>query len=229
MTIEDLTPNASLYFLYAVDLAHLLRDAIDILYAPGSIRQSWNQIETSILTLSNHADNWLSRLPEEFCFTTLDTTSQFVQQCASLAFRFYATKLMILQPCFRRLFQLSSEATHPEPGCDQMAAMCVQTAVQMLDLLPEVPDSSWLYTVTPWWCILHNVMQSTTILLSGLLMHTYLDSTSAADITNRIRKVTRWLKEMSTKDPCSQRAWRVCMDILSPHSSKFGINLDIEL
>lgn len=224
----NLTPTSSLYFLYAVDLAHLLREAINTLYAPRAMRQSWHDIETAIPTLNNHADNWLSRLPAEFNFTTPDTTHQFLQQRAGLAFRFYATKLIILQPCIRRLSQ-QSEASSPGTVCDQMAALCVQMAGQMFELLPEEPDSTWLYGVAPWWCILHNIMQSTTILLTELLTRTHVGTAKAVDITKKINKATRWLKEMSTKDLSSKRAWLVCMDLLSRHGSKFGFDVDTEL
>lgn len=226
---ENLTPNSSLYFLYAVDLAHLLREAINTLYAPRAMRQSWHDIETAIPTLNNHADNWLCRLPAEFNFTMLNTTHQFIQQRAGLAFRFYATKLIILQPCIRRLSQQSSEASSPGTVCDQMAALCVQMAGQMLELLPEEPDSTWLYGVAPWWCILHNIMQSTTILLTELLTRTHVGTAKAVDITNKINKATRFLKEMSAKDLSSKRAWLVCMDLLSRHGSKFGFKVDTEL
>ncbi|CAI7612438.1 unnamed protein product [Penicillium glandicola] len=225
---ENLTPNSSLLFLYAVDLAHLLREAINILYAPRAVRQSWHEIEAAISTLNRHADNWLSRLPAEFNFTMLDTTSQFLQPRASLAFQFYATKLVILQPSTRRLFQ-QSEASFPETVCDQMAALCVQMAGQMLELLPEEPDLTWLYGVAPWWCILHNIMQSTTILLTELFTRTHIGSTKAVDIAKKINKSTRWLKKMSTKDLSSQRAWLVCMDLLLRHGSKFGFDVDTEL
>ncbi|OQE96375.1 hypothetical protein PENNAL_c0001G10135 [Penicillium nalgiovense] len=229
MGAEHLTPNSSLYFLYAVDLAHLLRQAINILYAPRTTRQSWLEIETAIPTLNNHADNWLSRLPADFDFTNLGTTHQFLQQRASLAFQFYATKLIILQPCIRRLSQQSSEASSPGTLCDQMAVLCIQMAGQMLDLLPEEPDLTWLYGVAPWWCILHNIMQSTTILLTELFTRTHIGTAKAVDITKKIDKATRWLKEMSKKDLSSQRAWLVCMDLLSRHGSKFGFGVDTEL
>ncbi|CAI7651040.1 unnamed protein product [Penicillium viridicatum] len=204
----NVTPNSSLYFL--------------------AMRQSWHDIETAITMLNNHADNWLSRLPAEFNFTTPDTTHQFLQQRAGLAFRFYATKLIILQPCIRRLSQ-QSEASSPGTVCDEMAALCVQMAGQMFELLPEEPDSTWLYGVAPWWCILHNIMQSTTILLTELLTRTHVGTAKAVDITKKINKATRWLKEMSTKDLPSKRAWLVCMDLLSRHGSKFGFDVDTEL
>ncbi|KAJ5506152.1 hypothetical protein N7453_005109 [Penicillium expansum] len=194
----------------------------------GAMRRSWHDIEIAIPTLNNHADNWLSRLPAQFDFTTLDTDHQFMQHRSSLAFRFYATKLIILHPCIRRLFQ-QSETSSSGTVCEQMAALCVQMAGQMLDLLPEEPDSTWLYSVAPWWCVLHNIMQATTILLTELLIRTNIGTAKAVDITKNIKKATRWLKEMSTKDLSSQRAWLVCIDLLSRHGSRFGFGDDTEL
>lgn len=221
---ENPTPNASLYFLYAVDLAHLLREAVDILYAPGSTRQTWHEVESAITTLNNHADNWLSRLPVEFRLTTLDPTQQFAQQRVGLACRFYATKMIILQPCIRRLFLKSSGVSTPGMVCENMAAMCVQMAGQMVDLLPEEVDMTWLYSAAPRWCILHNIMQATSILLTELLTRTTLDTPQAVDPTAKIKKAIQWLHKMSAKDPSSWRAWIICTEMLSRHGSRFGIS-----
>lgn len=51
-----LAPNVSLYFLCAVDLAFLTRQAVDTLYAPRATRQSWLEIEIQISTLNSNAD-----------------------------------------------------------------------------------------------------------------------------------------------------------------------------
>jgi len=225
-TSNSMRPNTSLFLLYAVELDQLLRMAIEILYAHRATLQSWHEIETAIFTFNNHADDWLSRLPAEFDFTTPNTTQTFAQQRANLAFRFYATKLIITQPSLHRLSLQSSETRYPAATCDNIAAICVQTACRMLDFLPEKADRLWLHSVAPWWCIVHNIMQSTTVLLVELFARTHLGTLKAASITHRVKKATRWLKEMSAKDPSSQRAWLVCMDILSRHGSKFGLDLN---
>ncbi|KAJ5340381.1 hypothetical protein N7541_009505 [Penicillium brevicompactum] len=225
-TRNIMKPNASLFLLYAVELDQLLRKAIENLYAHKAMRQSWDEIETAISTFNSHADDWLSRLPAEFDFTTSNTTQTFTQHRANLAFRFYATKLIITQPSLRRLSLQSSEARSPAATCDNIAAICVQTACQMIDFLPEEADRVWLYSVAPWWCIVHNIMQSITVLLIELFARTHSGTPRTASITHRVKKATRWLKEMSAKDPSSQRAWLVCMDILSRHGSKFGLDLN---
>jgi hypothetical protein len=221
---EIITPNAYLYFLYRVDLTHLLRKAIEILYAPGSARQPWHEIESAISTLNNQADNWLSRLPVEFQLKAPDRTRQSVRQRIGLACRFYATKLIILQPSIRRLFHKSSEPSTSGTVHEKLADICVQVAGQMIDLLPKEVDTAWIHGVAPWWCILHNIMQATSILLTELLTRTAPGTTKAVDLTAKITKSIQWLHKMSTNDPSSLRAWIVCTEILSRHGSRFGVD-----
>ncbi|KAJ5762162.1 uncharacterized protein N7511_005544 [Penicillium nucicola] len=227
--IDGLTPNSSLNFLYAVDLVHLLRKAIYILYAPRATRMSYREIESTISTFNGYADDWLSHLPVEFNFADAiadaNRARSFAQQRASLAFRFYATKIIITQPCLR-LYQTAIQPGLLGATSASMAAICVQAACQMLELLPDEADTTWLYGIAPWWCILHNIMQSTTILLVELFTRTHLGTPKAASIIQRIQKATRWLNEMSAKDPSSQRAWLLCVDILSRHGSKFGFEAE---
>jgi hypothetical protein len=223
---ERVTPNTSLYFLYAVDLAFLMRQAIKALYAPGAARRSWLEMELAITSFNIHADNWFAGLPTEFSFTELDTSQPFVRQRASLAFRFYTTKLIISQPCLRRLANKSATGSQGST-CEKMAAMCVQVASQMLDLLPDKADASWLYCVSPWWCVLHYVMQSTTVLLIELFTRTQPGTSEAAFLAKKVQKAVRWLREMSTKDASSERAWTVCRDIISTHGLRFALDLDL--
>lgn len=222
---DILTPNISLYFLYAVDLAFLMREAIETLYAPGAPRRSWGEMENAIFTLNKSADNWLSRLPTEFHFAQLDSNHPFARQRASLAFRFYTTKLVISQPCLRRLAHQPPGSKSPGPIRDAMADICVEAARNMLSTLPDRTDASLLFEVSPWWCVLHYVMQSTTVILVEFLMRTEPGTIEAADLLDDIRKAVHWLREMATRDPSSQRAWSVCVDILSQR----GLDLHVEV
>ncbi|KAJ5908885.1 hypothetical protein N7495_001567 [Penicillium taxi] len=223
---ESLAPNISLYFLYMVDLSSLLRDVIETLYAPRAMIQSWAEIETAISNFIKITDSWLSRLPAEFDFTKLDTDihdQQFARQRTSLALRFYSTRLVITQPCLRRLAYPSVGVVSSEAGplCDAMATLCVETAYKTLDQLPNEPDATLLYSHSPWWCMLHYVMQPTTVLLMEYFTRAQSGTPEAASISAEIQKAIRWLRVMSAYDVSSQRALQVCMDILSRHKLGF--------
>jgi hypothetical protein len=226
LVMKHLSPNISLHFLYAVDLAFLMREAIGALYSPAATRLSCLELETAISSFNNHAENWLSRLPAEFHFTEIDTACPFARQSTSLGFYFYTTKLIILQPCLRRLAYQGSDTGSPGIVCDNIASTCVQVAQQMLDLLPDDTDVTWLCGITPWWCVLHYIMQPTIVLLVELFTRTPVGDPKAVGLTEKIRKAFRWLYAMSTKDSSSRRAWLVCRDIISRHGSKFGFEVN---
>lgn len=106
-----------------------------------------------------------------------------------------------------------------------MAATCVQIAGQMLDLLPETGDTTWLHSIAPWWCILHNIMQATSTLLTELLTRTTPGTVAGTDTIFKIKKAIDWLQKMSAKDQSSWRASIVCADLLSRHGPSFGYDL----
>ncbi|KAF4212208.1 hypothetical protein CNMCM8980_010323 [Aspergillus fumigatiaffinis] len=219
--IESLTPNISLYFLHNVELGLILREAVDTLYAPGVARKPWREIELAVAALNSKADVWLSRLPPAFHFET--GARVFERQRLNLAFRFYSTKIIIAQPCLSRLTRQTPGSEPPGVACETMATMCVDFAAQMLDLLPTIPQASWVYRVSPWWCFLHYLMQSTTVLLTQLLLLSEAGTVRHSRVLEQVSKATRWLSEMSTNDPSSARAWLVCRDLISQHAPELDL------
>ncbi|KAJ5674224.1 transcriptional regulator family: Fungal Specific TF [Penicillium macrosclerotiorum] len=226
---ETLTPNTSLHLLYVVDLAFLTREVIETLYAPGAAQRSWPEVEFAISNFNNTADNWLSRLPAEFHFEQSGKVLPFARQRSILGFRFYATKLLISQPCLRRLAYPITGAGPPSAFCGLMAKICVRKAGQMLSLLPDRPSTLWIYEISPWWCMLHYIMQASTILLIELFTRTQPGTAEATDLVGNLEKAILWLRRKSVHDPSSEKAWHVCVDILSKHGGHFGFKIDVEL
>lgn len=215
---EALTPNHSLYFFYFVELGLIMRESVDTLYAPGAARKSWREIESAISTLNSKTDTWVSRIPDAFRFTGVQGGRLFERQISSLAFRYYSTKLIITQPCLRHAIHLGRGAPSLGSFCDLMTDQCVDTAIHMLNLLPEPPDTAWLYRISPWWCILHYLMQATTVLLTDLFIRAIPGTLKYHIVQENIDKAIRWLSEMAGRDPCSQRAWIVCNDFIGRYA-----------
>lgn len=221
----------ALSFLYAVDLALLMRRVVNTLYAPVAARSPWLEIEVAVSALDTNAEKWLSRLPAEFDFTELNITPPlpFRRQHTGLAFQFYSAKLLILQPCLRRLVQASSSRWSLGRMCNNMAGMCVQVAGKMLDLLPDEVDTAWLFELSTWWCALHYLMQSATVILVALFNQDKLGTEFTASICEKFKKAMRWIREMSIKDPSSRQAWLVYREFLSQHGFALGIEVDTML
>ncbi|KAJ6100708.1 hypothetical protein N7499_000338 [Penicillium canescens] len=224
---QSVSVNPSLYFIYAVDLASIMEEAIGTLYSPIAASRSWLQIELAISALNESIERWLSRLPMSYDLTRTRTNRPDVLQHTSLAFHFYSTKLIITQPCLHRVVYGAPEEGPPSTLCSTLAATCVQVAGQMLDLLPSDPDTAWLYGCSPWWCVLHYIMQSVTVLMMELVARSEEGTPESAGVEVMIRKAILWLSEMATKDPSAMRAQLLCIDILTRHGSRLGMEVEV--
>jgi hypothetical protein len=99
-----------------------------------------------------------------------------------------------------------------------MAAICIQVARSVLDLLPDEPDVPWLYENCPWWSILHYIMKCSSILMVSLVSQLELSTIQHEEIMIYPRKAYRWVHEMSNTDEFSKRAFSVFRELISYHA-----------
>jgi hypothetical protein len=211
--------DTSRYFLSFVQLTLLMRQSIESLYAPAGSSEPWNVHEDITISLNTKLDDWSSRLSPELQFQDTKVQSDvYIRQRVSLAFRFYSTKLLLLQPCLRRATKQPSSAL-----CEKLADSCVESAYQMLSLFPDCPDTSWLYNISPWWCTLHYLMQSMIVFLMKLQHGKQKGLVTTGKLADGVEKSVRWLREMSTRDPPSERAWKICKKIIMNHFPVYNL------
>ncbi|KAL4897479.1 hypothetical protein BDV59DRAFT_197769 [Aspergillus ambiguus] len=62
----------------------------------------------------------------------------------------------------------------------QMSVICLRASCTLLDIFPDTPDILWLTRYTPWWSVLHFLMQACTALLLGLFHISSAHTTSSS-------------------------------------------------
>ncbi|KAJ6029800.1 hypothetical protein N7499_012208 [Penicillium canescens] len=213
---ESPQPSDSLCFSYSVSLTMLIREAINTLYAPGTANKQWVDVAIAIASLNVKANTWLASLPASYQFQRISVTGPLRHQLSRLAFQFYFTKLLITQPCLRRLMYSSEEVSDAsEDVFDPMASICIQATGQLLDLLPDEPNLTWLYGVVPWWCALHYLMQAIAIILTESFLRANAGTVDTIGISQKLTKATAWVKELSKVDISARKAFLICSDIIS--------------
>jgi hypothetical protein len=166
-----------------------------------------------ISALNSRANSWLAKLPAEFHF--LQGAPVCERERLNLAFSYYSTKILITQPCLSRILSQASWNNQNESFCTAMATMCIDMASQVLDLLPNSLDVTWVYRMSPWWCIVHYIMQAITVLLISLLITEKADAGQNSRTIDNISKAADWLSALAVKDPSAQRAWSAIQDLLA--------------
>lgn len=177
--LQIIRPNSSLYFTYQMDLAFIASMIRSCIYGVPTLRKKWDQVGNSIQLYSQKLTQWLSTIHTSFAF--IDGEGKVLQHLStqgqvSLALYYYSTRILINRPCLPQSgLQENSDFQLPRSHFSNDAAItCVHSALLLISLLPDKPSQQWLYTISPWWTMLHFIMQAITV----LLVHLSIDSAS---------------------------------------------------
>ncbi|KAE8307899.1 fungal-specific transcription factor domain-containing protein [Aspergillus transmontanensis] len=179
----------------------------------AALEKPWSSMEFAIRGLMFDLDSWLINLPAAYDFTSTHTSQGSATHRMSLALTFYSTKIGITKPCLRRI-ESSALGDKSEEFCRKAAAECVESACHMLRLFPEPLEASSLHKLSPWWCILHFLMQATAVLLIELSFHVQHVPEKAAMVSKAAIKSYDWLAVMSETSMASEKARRMCDEFL---------------
>lgn len=126
-----------------------------------------------------------------------DESAPFTRERVCLAMNYYSARITLCRPCLSQTHAHNHPANNSnsnkhtrkdtQPGAkeaeaeaeaaaanprahfrSEMATNCLQAACALISILPENPDVTWLARITPWWSVLHFLMQATTALLLSL-------------------------------------------------------------
>lgn len=224
---KNTAPSKSLFLLHHTQLSTLTNEVLKRLYRAGTMSQSWADVQRTIASLDRSLEKWRSKLPSPFDFTRQQRDQQFIRERMSLGFSYYGTKIIINRPCLCRIDrQIPNESDHCKDFNNSAATACVHAARNMLDLLPEKPNAVGLYMVSPWWSLLHHLMQAATVLMLELSFRVDHMPFEVEDILNSAKKAAQWLHKMAADNVAAQRAWNLCSDMLRNLAPKVGRTAD---
>lgn len=210
--LQSLQPTYALCFLYYADLAVICQEIVNRVYSPNCAMTPWAHIENRIGVLKSRIDLWHANLHKSFDFTRKgEEDPSLLRGKLFLAFHYYSARITLGRPCLcRRDAHLGSNGNEKPSFSHCMAEVTLESASQMLDLIPDHPDAIQLYEYGPWWCVLHYLMQAVTVLLLELSFGSVHVPDREHDILKDAKKGTRWLHCMSEFSIASRRAWQLC-------------------
>jgi hypothetical protein len=206
--LQSVPPNSALFFLYYIDLAIIIQEIINKIYTADAILLPWSHIENRIRDFKYLIELWFNQLPEPFNFTNKHSGSpDFVRARLGLAFHYYSARITLGRPC---LCHHDARSSHQQSFSQKMAHFSFDAAARMLDLIPDDPQPLQLYELSPWWNILHYLMQATTILLLELSFGNIHVQHNEINTLALSKKCVLWLFAMSENSIASRRAWKLC-------------------
>jgi hypothetical protein len=244
--LNSLEPSQSLYFFYLVDLSLIASNVADRIYGGHALQEGLDQVERTITLYTRKLNSWLSNLNSQLAFTDTEgrLRSNLSREQVSLALFYYSTCIILNRPCLNRPgFQKDSSVRFPRSRFGNNAARaCLRSSLSLLAVLPDNVDSTWFYTISPWWTMLHFLMQATTVLLIHLAVSPVpvrteegaeqpserTGDTVEADlyfVLLRCEKALRWLHYMARNDLSCQQGFKVCYNLLCRITARKGLNV----
>ncbi|RMZ69507.1 fungal specific transcription factor domain-containing [Pyrenophora seminiperda CCB06] len=206
------------YFVTYINLSLISQKVLLNLYSPRTATQSWEYIQTRITQLLNELDEWSkSALPLEDIRTSgWSHRPDHSRERFLLKIYYWSTMILITRPCLCRIERrIESESGRSVDFNRKTAETCVHAAREMTRLLPDQPDTGFIYSQGPWWDVVHNIMQAMAVLLLEMAYEGKHLADEKADIITCIKKMMRWLRAMQVSDPVAARAYGVVYKILN--------------
>jgi hypothetical protein len=210
----NFTSTAWSTFTACLDLDRIVAEVLEELYSPGMINQAWAAVQRVVSRLNEKLDHWDLSLPSTLRLSEgrLDPLSHAQRERSYLACRFYSTRMLINWPCLCKTRNLSLSVTAQSESSiifDAKAVeQCREAAKNLLRILPDNGTVPALYDFTPWWCVLHFIVQAGVVLaLETLPEATHTPSADAEQLMAECVKVIRWLRVLSENSVSAKRAW----------------------
>lgn len=196
--LSQCEPSPTLLFHCIVDLNIISQSVINSIYSIQGLRESAGQFDNRLEKYNRCMGIWLRKVPMPYRFTVSpgDDTflppgighveTDYTRERITLAIYYYSARITLCRPCLSHTpvpLQKAGERSTRASFRALMTLACLRAATNLLSILPETPNTIWLTAVTPWWVILHFIMQATTALLIGLSTCSANDTESAADTT----------------------------------------------
>ncbi|KAJ5230962.1 hypothetical protein N7489_011670 [Penicillium chrysogenum] len=232
MLLKATEANASTYFFYLVDLISIAQAFTNRVYSAGALQEGWAQTESRISLYNKMMDQWVSGLHPSFAFeeplgSSLSATGSHGQ--VSLALHYYSARILLNRPCLSRpeIDQKSGTRFPRSRFSNDASLTCLRASLALITVLPNQPDMYWAHNVAPQWCLLHFLMQSTTVLLLQLSIGPVpvrVPKGATAEIsagspgTNEspdivlasVKKALCWLQCLGMTDASARRAFELC-------------------
>ncbi|KAL5043086.1 hypothetical protein BDW71DRAFT_130046 [Aspergillus fruticulosus] len=249
--LQSIKPNVSLYFFHLVDLSIITHAAVMAIYSLQASRESHiGRGQSEIPHYQSRLLSWVSNLHPAFTFTDKEdinelSLSKDSRVQVTLALSYYSSQIILSRPCLTRPdLREGTNIRFPRSRFgNDTARTCIHSALLLISVLPDEPDIMWMLKKSPWWCILHYIMQALTVLLIQLSIGFVPDDDAEPsqkegqeqynskrhapeEVWNASKKALCWLQCMAKQDPSSGRAFEISEGFMRRIAKAKGLEMD---
>ncbi|KAK2747703.1 hypothetical protein FQN55_004873 [Onygenales sp. PD_40] len=169
-------PSSIATFVASLNLDLIIADTMEALYSSSTSNTTWANLQEMLHKLDRRLNRWKDDVPTgDLLLAAPDINtaeSPFVKQQMYLTIRFYGACMLINHPCHWETQKLNfppyRQSATSKKLDEEAALRCISAARELLRLLPVDHNPAVLYELTPWWCILHYIVQAAVVLITEI-------------------------------------------------------------
>ena len=230
--LEPETPTAMDTFRTSVALDRICCAMLSDVYSANTVLISWSALQTTLAHFNAKLSHWRSQLPPRL---TMERGSEHLDKApinerSYLALRSFSTSMLINRPSLcndeDKSAAIPSQSSSSRHADFTSAVQCVVSARNLIQLFPNRPNIVQLYAATPWWCVLHFLVQAGAVLILEIGYRFVHVSDSGDSIIEDVGKVLMWLQAMSKTSHPAFRAWTALGRLLQLATTSVGKRLE---
>jgi hypothetical protein len=217
---DSFGPNSGTYLKHAAEVHILTTTVLSDLYPGGAMNKSWQQTQEMIPQLLERLEHWAASLPADLsCVTSRSVPSL---ERTAIGLYYYNAKILITRPCLCRIERRVTQSRESDIFTKTTAQACVDAAKASAALVPggNDPLGTLQYHLTPWWAMVHILMQAIATILMNILYCAFDPPDDYSDLTVPLKKLMRLLRGMSAANACAERAYANAYNLIGILSTK---------
>jgi hypothetical protein len=210
---EGLVTTSCDTFVASLHLDAIIAEAMADLYGSRAVNISWARLQNLVSDLDTKLNQWWCNLAPELLVppNQIGIGLHPLSERMYLCLRFFGARMLINRPCLCEVREVNSAIPSPSETSSRMdaeaARRCISAARGLLQLLPQNVNSIELYNSSPWWCVLHYLIQAGVVLMMEILFNAPHMPAEIDILITESGIVLRWLSALSATSVPAQRAW----------------------
>jgi hypothetical protein len=145
------------YFSDHIKITIIAQEVLINLYSPRTAAKTWQYIESHMSKALDKLQEWRQRaLVTNLRSSKAKQKASFDRQQFLLKTQFWSTQMLITRPCLCRLKRrIRNESSASVRFNTASSELCVEAALEMAKLFPDVPDIDFINRQGPWWSANH--------------------------------------------------------------------------
>ncbi|KAG9241833.1 fungal-specific transcription factor domain-containing protein [Calycina marina] len=212
------------YFAYQTQLAIVSHEIVTQLYCAATVKVVWPEVQSTVSRIDQRLSDWCKSLPNELDINFEDghnwdhQKDKYTVSRIGLAVHYHSSRMILYRPFLCRFSnnsRMSVQSAESQDFNQKAVEICINSARNVISMLkgPASRSLKDLYSIAPWWKILHFLCEALSVLTLEMAYEAQHKQGESTLILDDAKLGVSWLAKMAGRSIAARKAWEI-YDIL---------------